>query len=98
MNPWKFVAAGFVPQKWPLFVVGLCCLFFMSAGPVRAQTAVTVESLQAQIDALQQQVSALKAAQAEQAQATQAAQAQAAKAAQAAAAQHPRRLPRRAPE
>lgn len=85
MNPWKFVAAGFVPQKWPLFVVGLCCLFLMSAGPVRAQTAVTVESLQAQIDALQQQVSALKAAQAEQAQATQAAQAQAAKAAQAAA-------------
>ncbi len=80
-------AEGRVAQAALVCAVGICCLLFMPAHPVRAQNAPTIESLQEQIQALQEQnqrqikalqdqVDALKAAQAEQAaQAAQATQA-----------------------
>ncbi len=60
MRARKHVAAGRVLQKSSVFVVGLCSLLFMLAGPARAQTTPTTESLQSQIEALQQQINALK--------------------------------------
>jgi hypothetical protein len=66
MKTWMYGAAGRIPQKVPVFVVGLCCLLFMPAGSARAQSPATVDSLQTQIEALQKQVDALKTAQAAQ--------------------------------
>ena len=60
MKAWKYVAAGGVLQKLPMFAAGLCCLLFMSAGPARAQSATDIDALQAQINALQKQVDALR--------------------------------------
>jgi len=66
MKTWMYGAAGRIPQKVPVFVVGLCCLLFMPAGSARAQSPATVDSLQTQIEALQKQVDALRTAQAAQ--------------------------------
>ena len=60
MKAWKHGAPGCVQQKLSAFALGFCCLLFVVAGPARAQTAATIESLQAQINALQQQIDALK--------------------------------------
>ena len=76
-------------QKLSVFVIVFCCLLFMQAGPVRAQGTPSIDSLQdqiralqdqsqKQIKALQDQVDSLKAAQAKQAE--EAAQARAAQA------------------
>jgi len=62
MKAWRHVAAGDFPQKLLLLVVGICCLLFMSAGLARAQSAASVDALQAQVKALQEQIDALKAA------------------------------------
>ena len=77
-------------RKLSVFAIISCCLVFMQAGPVLAQGTPSIESLQEQIKALQEQsqrqikalqdqVDALKAAQEKQAE--EAAQAQAARAA-----------------
>jgi hypothetical protein len=60
MKAWKYIAAGRVLQTLSVFVVGLCSLLIMLAGPAWAQTKATTESLQSQIEALQQQIDALK--------------------------------------
>ena len=67
MKAWNHVRAGWFPQKLKLYAVGFCCIAFMMAGPALAQAADPTEALQSQIDALQKQVDALKAAQAAQA-------------------------------
>ena len=82
MNIWKYGATGRITQMLLVLTVGFWCLLFIAAGPAGAQTA-TIGSLQSQINALQQQIDALKAAQAEQA----------AQAARAAAAVSPGQLP-----
>ena len=62
MKAWKYIAAGCVLQTLLVFVVGFCSLLLMLAGPARAQTTATVDSLQSQIEALQQQINELKKA------------------------------------
>ncbi len=47
-------------QKLSVFVVAFCILSFMLAGPAKADSTATVESLQVQIKALQEQLDALK--------------------------------------
>ena len=85
MKASMFSAAGRIRQAALVFGIGFCCLLFMSAGLARAQTAPTIESLQEQIKALQQrsdeqinalkqQIEALKVAQEAQAAKAQAAQ------------------------
>ncbi len=88
MTTWIYGLADRVPKQWSMFAVGCCCLLFVSAGPAGAQSTITIDSLQTQIQALQQQVDTLKAEQAKQAKAAQAAAAAAA-AAPAATAQAP---------
>jgi hypothetical protein len=67
MKRWKYGGRRRIPQLALAFAIVVCCLFVVSAGPARAQTADQIDALQQQIKALQQQIDALKAAQAEQA-------------------------------
>jgi outer membrane murein-binding lipoprotein Lpp len=54
-------------QRLSVFVVVLCSLLFMLAGSAGADSTAVIESLQAQIKSLQEQLDALKAEQAKQA-------------------------------
>ena len=55
MKTWMCGAARRVPQMLSVFVVGCCCLLLTLAGPARAKSTPTVDSLQEQIKSLQQQ-------------------------------------------
>jgi len=78
MKRWVGSGTSRVAQVLLLFILGFCCLSLFLAVPARAQSGPTVDSLQEQIRALQEQsekqikalqdqVDALKAAQAKQA-------------------------------
>jgi hypothetical protein len=60
MKACKYVAAGSGLQKSLMFVVGISCLLLMLVGPAPAETTSTIKSVQAQIEALQRQINALK--------------------------------------
>ncbi len=67
MKRWKYGGTGRIGKK--VLAVGFCSLLFMGTGLAGAQTAPSIDSLQDQIKALQQQIDSLRTAQEAQAKA-----------------------------